>query len=367
MLAMSDKQEIKQLFFKLLQVNGISGFEEPMIKTLIEELKPLCDNVYQTPRGNVLGMQQGTDADAPKVALVAHTDQVGFIVFSIDKRGFIHFRKIGRPVTGSIQGHQMKLHGKNGPVYGVAGIKPGHITKASEAHTIPPLEYLYIDIGAKNMKEVNNLGIEIGTPITWNTQPVELSNNFIATAAADNRAGLTAIITIAKNLKNKPIPVTVYYIGTVEEEIGLRGAEVALYDIDVDMAIAVDTCPAGYQPDVKSLDIVYEVGKGPALQVAEMSAHRAQTRISGRIVREWIANTAKKNGLPYQQGIMYGGTDASAIQQTKSGIPAVPFSIPRRYSHSPVELLSLNDLYHLTEILTNGLTELDKNFNLLRV
>jgi endoglucanase len=115
---------------------------------------------------------------------------------------------------------------------------------------------------------------------------------------------------------------------------------------------------------VKPVDIVYEVGKGPALQVAEMSS---TTRVSSRIARGWIAETAEKHKLPYQRGIMYGGTDASAMQQTKSGISTVPFSIPRRYSHSPVELLSLDDLYNLTEILTKGLSELTKEFKLLRV
>ena len=140
--------EIKQLFFQLLSVNGISGFEEPMIKTLLEELEPLCDEVYQTPRGNVIGVQRGTDPDAPKVALAAHTDQVGFIVFSIDDHGFLRFRKIGGSVTGSIQGHQMKLHGKKGVVYGVAGIKPGHMTTPAEANIIPPIKDLSIDIGA---------------------------------------------------------------------------------------------------------------------------------------------------------------------------------------------------------------------------
>ena len=361
---MSNLQEIKELFFKLLKVHGISGFEEPMIKTLMEELKPLCDEVYQTPRGNVVGIQRGTDPDAPKVALAAHTDQVGFIVFSIDDRGFLRFRKIGGSVTGSIQGHQIKVHGKKGVVYGVAGIKPGHMTKLSEANTIPPIEQLYIDVGAKSREEAIEMGIEIGTPITWNSEPIELAHNFIATAAADDRAGLTAIITVAKNLKDKQIPATVYYIGTVEEEIGLRGAAVALYDLDADMAVAVDTCPSGYQPDVKPVDIFYEVGKGPALQVAEMSS---TTRVSSRVARDWISNTANKHRLPYQKGIMYGGTDASAMQQNKSGVSAVPFSIPRRYSHSPVEVLSLDDMYNLTEILTAGLSELDRSFKLVRV
>ena len=361
---MKDYEDIKNLLFNLLGINGISGFEDSMIKTLIKELEPLCDEVYHTPRGNVIGIQKGTDSKAPKIALAAHTDQVGFIVFSIDEKGFIRFRKIGGSVTGSIQGHQMKLHGKNGVVYGVAGIRPGHMTKPSEANVIPPIEQMYIDVGAKSKDEVKDMGIEIGTPITWNYEPLELRNNFIATPAADDRAGLTAIITIAKNLKDKQLPSTIYYVGTVEEEIGLRGAAVALYGLDIDMAIAIDTCPSGYQPDVKPEDIVYEVGKGPALQVAEMSS---TTRISSRVVRDWIEETAKKHNLPIQKGIMHGGTDASAMQQTEKGIPSVPFSIPRRYSHSPVELLSLEDLYNLTEILTKGLLELDQNFSLLRV
>jgi putative aminopeptidase FrvX len=361
---MAKVEEIKELLFKLLSINGISGFEESMIKTLIEMLEPLCDEVYQTPRGNVVGVQIGTDEDAPKIALAAHTDHVGFIVFSIDEKGFIRFRKIGGSVTGSIQGHQMKLHGSKGTVYGVAGIRPGHMTKPTEANIIPPIEQMYIDVGAESKDEVLEMGVDVGTPITWNYSPVELANNYIATPAADDRAGLAAIITIAKNLKDKPIPATVYYVGTVEEEIGLRGSAVALHNLDVDMAVAIDTCPSGYQPDVKPEDTIYEVGKGPALHIAEMSS---TTRISSRIARQWIENTAQKHGIKYQKGMMRGGTDASAMQQTGSGIHAVPFGITRRYSHSPVELMNLNDLNNLIEILTHGLSEIDNSFKLLRV
>jgi endoglucanase len=357
-------EDIKNIFFKLLTVHSVSGFEEIMIKTLMDELEPLCDKVYQTPRGNVIGVQNGTDSKAPKVALAAHMDHVGFIVFSIDERGFIRFRKVGGSVTGSIQGHQVKLYGKKGIVYGIVGLKPGHITRPSEAHVIPPLDQMYIDIGANNLEEVNELGIHVGTPITWNIKPLELPNNNISTAAVDNRAGLTAIITIAKNLKDKQIPSTVYYIGTVEEEIGLRGAEVAIFDLNVDMAVALDTCASGYQPDVCPSKIVYEIGKGPAIQIAEIGI---RTRISSRVIREWLQKTSKKNGIPHQIGIMHGGTDASALQQTKSGIPAVAFSIPRRYSHSPVELFSLYDLYYLSETLTKGLITLDREFKFLRV
>lgn len=231
-------ESLKQLLFSLVEVGSPSGFEEPMMRRLVEELKPLCDEVYDTPRGNVVGVQRGTDPEAPGIALAAHTDQVGFVVFNVDERGFIWFRRVGGAVTRSIMGHQVRLLTDKGPIIGVVGIKPGHITKPEEASKVPPVEEMYIDIGADSREEVHRRGVEIGTPIVWNTTPVELGNNYIATPAADDRAGLAAIITTARNLRDKPIPATVYYVGTVEEEIGLRGAEVAVHDLDVDMAVA---------------------------------------------------------------------------------------------------------------------------------
>jgi putative aminopeptidase FrvX len=358
-------RELKELFFSLLEVDSPSGFEEPMMRCLMALLEPLCDEVYQTPRGNVVGVQRGIDPEAPKVALAAHMDQVGFVVFNIDPRGFIRFRKLGGAVDRSIQGHQVKILTEKGPVIGVVGLKPGHITRPEEARQIPPIEEMYIDIGARSPEECAYRGVKVGTPIVWKTEPVELGNGLMATAAADDRAGLAAILTVARNLKDRRIPATVYYIGTVEEEIGRLGAAVAAYDLDVDMAVAVDTCPAGWQPDVNMRDLPIEVGLGPSLQIGEFSS--GGFRVESQVVRRWLMESADANGLPYQTGFQYGGTDASALQQTRSGIPSVPFNIPRRYSHSPVEVLSMGDLHSLVEILTHALSGLRRGFSTLRV
>lgn len=357
-------QQVKDILFKLLKVKSISGFEEPMMKVLKAELTPLCDEVYDTPRGNVIGVQRGTDPKAPKIALASHTDQVGFIVFNIGEKGFIRFRKVGGAVSRSIEGHQMALHGSKGVVLGVVGIKPGHITKPAEANIVPPIEEMYIDIGAKSKAEVFEMGVTIGTTITWNNEPVELANNYLATAAADDRAGLAAIISIAKNLKKNPIPSTVYYVGTVEEEIGLRGAEVALYGLDVDIAFAIDTCPAGYQPDVNPRDIFYEVGNGPCMQIGEIGRG---IKFSSEVLRRWLMDVADEHKIPYQTGLMHGGTDTSTMQQTMAGLHAMAFSIPRRYSHSPVEVLSMDDLHNLVRILSEAIPGVDSGFNLHRI
>jgi len=358
-------EELKSLFFSLLEVGSPSGFEEPMMRRLMEELGPLCDEVYQTPRGNVVGVQRGTDPEAPRVALAAHMDQVGFVVFNIEPRGFIRFRKLGGAVDRSIQGHKLRILTEKGPVIGVAGLKPGHITRPEEARQIPPIEEQYIDIGAGSAEECLERGVKVGTPIVWDSGPVELGNDLVATAAADDRAGLTAMITVARRLSGRPIPATVYYVGTVEEEIGLRGASVALHGLDVDLAVAVDTCPAGWQPDVNMRDLVHEVGKGPCLQIGEFSS--TGFRVESQVLRRWLMGVAEANGIPYQTGFQHGGTDASAMQQTGPGVPAIAFNVPRRYSHSPVEVLSIKDLYSLTEILVHAFTGLDRSFSTLRV
>jgi putative aminopeptidase FrvX len=357
-------ESLKQLLFSLVEVGSPSGFEEPMMRRLVEELEPLCDEVYDTPRGNVVGVQRGTDPDAPGIALAAHTDQVGFVVFNVDERGFIWFRRVGGAVTRSIMGHQVRLLTDEGPIIGVVGIKPGHITKPEEASKVPPVEEMYIDIGANSREEAYRRGVEIGTPIVWNTGPVELGNNYIATPAADDRVGLATIITVARNLSDKPVPATVYYVGTVEEEIGLRGAEVAVHDLDVDMAVAIDTCSAGYQPDVNMKDIYYEVGKGPAIHIGELGS---RTRLGSQVLRRWLVGVAETNGIPYQTGLMHGGTDASAMQQTRAGLAVCSIGVPRRYSHSPVEVFSLDDLHNLTEIMTRAIEGLTGSFNTHRI
>ncbi len=357
-------QELKELFLKLQAVGSPSGFEEPMIRLLKEELEPLCDEVYDTLRGNVIGVQKGTDPDAPSVALVAHMDQVGFIVSNIDDRGFIRFRKLGGAVNRCIQGQQLALLTERGPIQGVVGIKPGHITPPEEANQVPPINEMYIDIGAQSREEATDLGVEIGTPIVISAKPVELANDLIASPAVDDRAGLTAIITIAKHLKEQQVPSTVYYVGSVEEEIGLRGASVALYDLDVDFAVAIDTCPAGYQPDVVMRDLYYEVGRGPGIHIGEVGR---SVRLGSQVVRRWLVETAKREGVPYQTALMHGGTDTSALQQTRGGIPSCTIGIPRRYSHSPVEAFDLKDLANLIEILEAGITSLEPGFNLHRV
>jgi putative aminopeptidase FrvX len=361
---MSYKDTLLGLFYRLVEVQAPSGFEEPMMRTFIDEICVHVDEVHPTPRGNVVAIQKGTDPEAPKIALVAHLDQIGFIVYNIDATGFIRFRKIGGPVTRAIQGQHLQILTENGAIVGVVGMKPGHITTPSEANSIPPIEDLYIDIGADNRGDAESMGVGIGRPITYMTQPVKLANGLVASPSVDDRVGCAAIIHIAKNFAKMHPRATVYYVGSVEEEIGLRGAETCLHDLDVDMAVAVDTFPAGYQPDINPRDLYYEIGKGPGLHVGEIGE---RVLIQSQQIHGWLRRTADVHKIPYQIGLMSGGTDAMAMMQTRGGVPSATIGIPRRYSHSPVEVFAPSDLENLVEILKFAIEELDASFKTSRI
>lgn len=358
-------EELKELFFKLAKVGAPSGFEEPMMRIFKSELEPLVDKTYCTPRGTVVGFHRGSNPKAPSIALAAHLDHVGFVVFNIEDEGFLRFRKLGHPVTRALLGQQMALLTENGPISGVVGIKPGHITKADEERIIPPIEEMYIDVGTWSREETEKLGCLIGTPIIYDSPPRELKNHLIASPAVDNKGGCAALIATARKLQGLPIPASIYYIGSVEEEVALRGAEVALHDIEVDLAIAVDTFPAGWQPEVNMRDLFFEVGKGPGIHIGHISSGR--TIVSHHKVRKWLTDTAEQAGIPYQMGFMHGGTDAMAFMQTRSGIPSATLGLPRRYSHSPVEVFDLTDLNNLVRLLTTALQQLDANVVLNRI
>jgi endoglucanase len=363
---------LKELFLKLVSIDSPAGFEDPMMKVLKQELEPYVDNISISTRGNVVGKKVGTTGrlkknknPTPSLALIAHIDSIGFLVSFIEERGFIRFRKLGGPVDRAIQGQQVRLMGKKGPILGVVGMKPGHITTPEESRRIPSIEEMYIDIGVESAKEAAEIGVQLGTPIVYNMPPITLAKkNMIASPYVDNRGGCAALIQVAEQLKDYPHEYTIYYVGTVEEEIGWRGAQCALYNNQPDMAVVIDTAPAGWQPDVIMRDLVYEIGKGPIIKVSEMS----NSQIIGHPkVREWLIETAEKEKIPYQIGAGISGTsDIATTQQSGSGIPTVSLCLPRRYSHSPIEVFDLMDLQNLVKLLVSALKSVKTGFNLER-
>jgi endoglucanase len=262
-------------------------------------------------------------------------------------------------------GQHVRAVTDKGPITGVIGLKPGHITTPEEARTVPPIMSMFIDVGAKSREEVRSMGIDIGTPMVWAAPAVELANGLIASPGVDDKAGLTSLIAVADLLKDEKIPSTVYYLAVVEEENGLRGAYSVLYDLGVDMAVAIDTTSAGYQPEVNMRDLYYEVGKGPAIHYGEQGRGRVSV-VHHHRVREWLKGAADAEGIPYQENFQFGGTDAGAMAKTRAGIPTASIALPRRYSHSPIEAFYISDLKDLVKVLVAAIRGLRPGFSLSR-
>ena len=363
-MALSAELEgLKNLLAELCKIPAPPGFEEPMIKEFQERLLPLVDEVCLDATGNVIGIKRGSSEKTPSVALVAHLDQIGFIVSKITEQGFLKFKALLIAEPQDLPGIEVTVLGKNGPLPGVIGTRPAHILTEAEPRQVPPLEKMYIDIGARNASEAEALGVEVGTPLVLSKPLVSLGNpQRVAGASIDDRAGVALLLKVAQRLKNDTPKATIYFVGTLCEEVGLRGAATALYDIKPNLAIAIDTQPVGGTPDVPEDELPLDIGKGPVIKINEKRG-----LITHPKVRQVLISAAGSKDIPYQLGtVTPGRSDASAMDLTGGGIPTAALGIPRRYSHSATEVLDLNDLAASIEIVLATCRLIDENLDLAR-
>ncbi|HSG73535.1 MAG TPA: hypothetical protein VLA12_24175, partial [Planctomycetaceae bacterium] len=217
-----------------------TGFEEPVLAAVREELLPLCDSVELDVRGNLYGTLAGTVPSAPRVMLTAHADEIGFMVTSLLPGGFMRFTRLGGPTISVLPGQRVRLLGSGGPVEGVIGVKPGHILRGEAAQRVPSVEEMYLDVGAESVEQLSEWGIEPGTPgvfvgeLTATSHPHRMFGKSV-----DNRAGIVAVLNLAKRFAQHRPRCHCQFVITVEEEIGLRGAEVAARKAAPDVVIAI--------------------------------------------------------------------------------------------------------------------------------
>lgn len=349
---------------ELTRLDAPVGFEEPVLRYCRDQLDRLCDRVETDLRGNVYGWLEGTSAEAPRVMLTAHADEIGLMVTSILPDGFLRFAKLGHPNSQILPGQRVRVLADSQPVEGVIGVPPGHILTEEEALRLPPVEAMYIDVGAGSAEEVASWGIEVGTPATLVGELTATRNphRFFG-KAVDNRMGILCVLEIARRLRQQRPAATVGVAIVVEEEVGLRGAAVAAAHIQPQVVLAIDTVPSGGTPDVPADRLPWDIGKGPLLKVREtkgLSTHGPLRRL--------IRQVAADNGIPYQLVVDTAGiTDATSAQQAGPDIAAAVIGLARRYSHSAVELFDLRDMEAIIDLTTHVLAALHSREQLLRV
>jgi endoglucanase len=249
-------------------------------------------------------------------------------------------------------------------VEAVVGVKPGHILKGPEAQQVPRVEQMYLDAGAESEEQLREWGIETGTPAVFVGELISTSHpTRVFGKSIDNRAGWLAVLEVAERLSKERPQVDCVFVLTVEEEIGLRGAEVATKTADPDVVIAIDTVPAGGTPELDSETLPWTTGAGPLLKVRETSGLSTHGPL-----RTLFREVADEHQLPYQLIVDTAGiTDATSAQQASGKIAALTLGLARRYSHSAVEMLDLDDLKTLIEWIDHGTRKINNHQQLKRL
>lgn len=345
---------LSQNLEKLSNAQGVTGRENVVRELLEDMLKPLCDEIYVDRLENIIATKKGK-AGAPKVMLAAHMDEVGLMVKTITKDGYLQFSKMGGIDDRVLLAQRVIVFSKKQPIPGVIGSKPPHIQKEEERKKVVSFDELFIDVGAGGKDDVAAMGISVGDPIAFDVTYTKLGKGNVMGKAFDNRAGCAAMVETMKLLQD--CDCTVYAVGTVQEEVGLRGAGTAAYALDPDFALALDVTVAGDVPGVRENETSVKLGKGPALTISD-----AGLIMHPKIMR-WILDTAEEAKLPLQlETGLLGTTDAARISLTRQGIPSGTLSVPTRYIHSPAGILNLTDLENTTKLAALAIQKATKYF-----
>ncbi|MBG0730586.1 M42 family metallopeptidase [Mycoplasma sp. 'Moose RK'] len=319
-------------------IDGMSRYEEEVVDQLKKSTKNL-DLVYRRDGFGSLIMEKKHQNPGPKIVVAAHMDEVGFIVLDITEKGFIKVKSIGG-IWGNIAiGAKFKLISSTGKeFFGIAGHTSIHIMERQQIEKALLVKDLFFDFGFRSKKEAEDLGVEIGNRIYFNNSNFLMQNNdYFASKAIDNRAGVVVIDELAHRLANKNLKSNPILIGTVQEEVGLRGARAVSKMIDADVAFAIDT---GAAHDTEgAIPGVQKLGAGVAIDIADGGA-----LMDPRLV-EILFSVAKEKNIPiYRYVSQGGGTDAEELQYSGFGTPTVSISIPQRYLHSTYGLISISDI-----------------------
>ncbi|MBN1319491.1 MAG: M42 family metallopeptidase [Thermoleophilia bacterium] len=351
-------KDIAALLSSLSNAHGLSGYEDEVAALLRSEMEPLVDEVTVDKMGNVIGIRAG---DGPSVMIAAHMDEIGMMVSHIDDEGYLRAVPVGGWFDQTILSQRVLICTRDGKrIPGVVGSRPPHLMDADERKKMVKLKEMFVDCGATSAAHAAALGVDIGAPITIDREFRLLGDGLVTGKALDNRAGCAMMLWALRVLRKKKVRATIQAVGTVQEEVGLKGARTSAYGLTPDVAIATDVTIPGDHPGVTKSESHVALGKGPCITILDAGGRGV---IAPRPVIRWLRETADKASLPYQLEVGNGGnTDATAINITKTGIPCSVISVATRYIHSPVEVLSLSDLEHGAELIAAAIQSAHQYF-----
>ncbi len=360
-------QQSMEFMEELTNCFGPSGFEEEPAKIVRNYVSRFCDKVYSDKLGSLLFEKKGT-ADRPAILIPGHIDEVGFIVSSINKQGFLTFNPLGGWFDQVLLGQRVVVRTNKGMVSGVIAAKPPHLLPPEERTKVVLMKKMFIDIGASNDEEAKAMGVRMGNPVIPDSRFSTLKKrvfrdgkrkgeDLIAMGKAfDNRIGAWTVAEVVRTLAEENIkhPNTVIGAATTLEEEGLRGARTTAYVSKPDVCIALDTDIAGDIPGIEESEAAAKMGYGPSLTTFDSSM------IPNQGLLELVIRTAEKTKIPYQLSQVVADTDAGVIHMANAGCPSVALGVPARHVHSHVGLFSMADAENCVRLVVEVIKQLDK-------
>lgn len=343
------------MFRELTEAPGVPGQEEAVRKVMRKYLEPVSDEILADHLGSIAARKAG-DPAGPRVMLAGHLDEIGFLVTYVTDDGFVKFQTLGGWWEQVMLAQRVRIITRKGPVTGVIGSKPPHILPADERKKMVEKKDMFIDVGASSRAEAESFGVRPGDMIVPVCPFEPMANpKYLLAKAWDNRFGCALAIEVLRRLQGVPHPNVVYAVGTVQEEIGLRGAQTTANLVEPDVGFALDVGIAGDTPGVKPEEARAKLGKGPVLLLydASMAPHTG--------LRDLVMDTAEAEGIPYQTDVMPGGgTDAGRIHLFGRGAPSLVMGVPTRYVHSHASVLHRDDFDAAARLLVAVIRKLDR-------
>jgi putative aminopeptidase FrvX len=347
-----DKLEL--LLKELTESDGVAGYEGETRRVIKKHFEPLGE-ILEDKLGSLICRKKSL-AQEPKVILVGHMDEIGFMVKLITKEGFVRFTPLGGWWDQVLLGHRVRIRTNKGSILGVIGAKPPHLLSEEERKKVCEKKDMYIDIGATSQQEVEDAGVRVGDPVIPVSEFAVLPDVKAYMAKAfDDRVGCALVITVLQRLMETEHANAVFGVATVQEEVGARGATTSVEVINPDVAIILETDIAGDVPGIKPEESAIKLGGGPTLV-----AYDARM-IPNLKLRDMVIDAAKKLNIPLQMSAIEGGaTDGGPIHLHKIGVPTVVLGVPTRHIHSHNTVLRRDDFDHAAALVTALVKGLDK-------
>ncbi len=346
-------QETLQLFKTLTELPGAPGNERAVRNFMRSELEKYSDEIVQDHLGGIFGVRHAEDADAPKILVAGHMDEVAFMVTSITDNGMLRFQPLGGWWNQVMLAQRVIVYTTEREIPGVIASIPPHLLTDAERAKPMDMKNMLIDIGADSKDDAIALGVRPGQSIIPICPFTPMANpNKIMAKAWDNRYGCGLSIELLKELHGEKVSSHIYSGANVMEEVGLRGAKVSAQMIKPDIFFALDASPANDTSGDKNQ--FGQLGKGPLLRIFD------RTMVTHRGMREFILDTAESNNIPYQYFVSPGGTDAGNVHISNDGIPSAVIGICSRYIHTAASIIHVDDYAAAKELLVKLVKSCDK-------